>query len=134
MNPSAAGTAKKPHPLRRVVVVLLALAIVAATAVSVFAGSSPQTSSTGPSLAQLTYQVQQAVTGSGGGQSGVKGVTSVKCHPPNTWSSGETFRCEVFGPSQTELGQYHGTVQPTTSSGEWRWEGAWRPSDPFSVA
>jgi len=135
-EPFGAGTEKRPHPLRRVVVVLLAVAIVVATTVSVLAGGSPLTtsSSTGPSLAELTYQVQQTVTGSGSGQSGVRGVTSVKCHPPSTWSSGQTFTCDIFGPSRKELGQYHGTIQPTTSSGEWRWEGAWKPAHQYSVA
>jgi hypothetical protein len=132
-EPFGAGTAKKQHPMRRVVVVLLAVAVAAATTVSVLAGGSPPTSTTGPSLAELTNQVQQAVTGSGSGQSGVRGVTSVKCHPPTTWSSGLTFTCDVFGPSQTKLGQYHGTVQPNTPSGEWRWEGDWRPSRPYTV-
>jgi hypothetical protein len=133
-EPFSAKTAKKPHLLRRVAVVLLAVAIVVATTVSVLAGGSPQSSSsTGPSLAELTYQVQQAVTGSGSGQSGVQGVARVVCHPPSTWRSGQAFTCDVFGPPQTELGQYHGTVQPTTASGEWRWNGVWKPTRPYTI-
>lgn len=132
-EPFDAGTAKEPHPLRRVVVVLLAVAIVVATTVSVLAGVGPPTSSTGPSLAQLSNQVQQTVTGSGVGQPVVRGVTSVKCHLPRTWSSGETFTCKVFGPSRMELGQYRGTVEPTTTSGEWRWEGIFKPRYPYTV-
>ncbi len=132
-EPFGAETAKKPHPLRRVVVVLLAVAIVVATTVSVFARGSSPASSIGPSLGELSYQVQQAVTGSGSGQSVVQGVTSVKCHLPSTWSSGQTFTCDVFGTSQKELGQYHGTVQPTASSGAWRWEGVWKPKYQYTV-
>jgi hypothetical protein len=133
-EPFGSGKEKRPHPLRRVVVVLLAVAIVVATTVSVLAGGSAlPPSSTGPSLAELTYQVQRAVTGTGSGQSGVRGVASGRCHPPSTWGSGQEFTCDVFGPSRTELGQYRGAVQPTTSSGEWRWVGAWRPTHQVAV-
>jgi len=101
----------------------------------VLVGSSPLTTSpsAGPSLAQLTYQVQLAVTGSGSGESELSGVASVTCHSPSSWSSGQTFTCDVFGPSRKELGQYQGTVRPTTSSGEWRWVGAWKPSHPYTI-
>ena len=57
----------------------------------------------------------------------------MKCHLPSTWSSGEKFACKVFGPSQMELGRYRGTVRPTTSSGEWRWEGVFKPRYPYTV-
>ena len=132
-EPFGGRTTRKPRPLRRVVVVLLAVAIVVATTVSVLAGGSTGTSSSGPSLAELTSQVQRIVTGSDRGQFKVGGVSSVKCHPPSSWNAGRTFTCNVFGSSHTKLGQYMGTVQPTTSSGEWRWEGVWRPSHESSI-
>ena len=132
-EPFSTGRARKPHPLRRVVIVSLAAAIVVATTVSALAGGSLPSQSSGPSLLELTYQVQRAVTGSGSGQSGVRGATNVECHYPSSWSSGQSFTCVAFGPSQKELGQYHGVVRPTTSSGEWRWVGAWRPLHPYTL-
>lgn len=132
-EPFRARPVEGPHPLRRVVVVLLAVAIGAATTVGVLAGGGTQSRPTGPSVAQLTHQVRLAVTGSGGGQVGVRGVTGVECRPPSTWSSGQTFTCDVFGPAHAELGRYVGTVQPTTPSGAWRWRAEWRPSRPYAV-
>jgi hypothetical protein len=63
----------------------------------------------------------------------IGGVTDVTCHPPGSWSAGQTFSCDVIGTSQRDLGQYVGTVQATTSSGVWRWRGQWRPSHQYSV-
>lgn len=125
----------KPRRLRRFVVVLLAVAIVAATTVSVLAGSGSLTStpSSGPSLAELTSQAQQAVSGSGSGDLKIEGVTRVTCHSPSSWSVGAMFSCDVFGSGHEKVGQYDGTVEPNTPSGEWRWEGRWRPSHPYSV-
>ena len=120
----------KPRRLRRVVVVLLAVAIVAATTVSVLAGSgSLTTSPSGPSAAGLASQVQRAVSG----DLRIEGVTGVRCQAPSSWSVGEKFTCDVFGSSQVKVGQYIGTVQPTSPSGAWQWEGRWKPSHTYSV-
>jgi len=126
----------RPRRLRRVVVVVLAVAIVVATTVSVLGGgmSATPSPSSGPSLAELTSQVQQTLSGSGSGELRIEGVTGVRCHSPSSWSIGETFTCNVFGSSQKDLGQYVGTVERTTSSGEWKWEGQWKPSHQYSVA
>jgi hypothetical protein len=132
----SARVPREPHMLRRVVVVLLAVAIVVATTVSVLAGSGSLTftPSSGPSLAELTSQVQQAVSGSGSGELRIGGVTGVKCHAPSSWSVGAPFSCDVFGSGHVKVGQYDGTVQPTSPSGEWQWQGRWTPSRPYSVS
>ena len=49
-------------------------------------------------------------------------------------SSTRTFTCDVFGSARMKLGRYHGTVQPDSSSGQWRWEGTWTPSHSYSVS
>ena len=131
-----ADVPKKNHPIRRVAIVLLAVAVVGATTFGVWLGGSSQTAnpgSAGPSLAEITSQVKQAVTGTGADEFGVAGVTSVVCYPPNSWKPGNTFKCSVYASSQRELGVYDGTVEPTTSPGSWQWNGVWNPSDRFSA-
>jgi hypothetical protein len=118
---------KRNHPFRRVAIVMLAIALIGATSAGVWGGvSSPPPS--GPSVSGLDVQVQRAVTGSGSTGLGVSGVVKAVCHPPASWSAGQTFKCDVFGSAQKVLGQYEGTVQPTTSSGEWQWRGVWNPA------
>jgi hypothetical protein len=118
------------HPVRRVVVVILAIALIAATSAGVWEGATSSTSTPdGPSLAQLTTQVKLAVTGTGANEFGVTGVSIVQCHLPSPWTARDTFTCKVYGTSQKLLGRYDATVQSTTSSGEWRWTGIWEPID-----
>jgi hypothetical protein len=125
---------KRTHPVRRMAVVILAIALVGATSVGVWEGASPPTSTTsGPTLEQLTAQVQQEVTGTGPNAFGVVGVSSVVCHLPSSWRAGSPFRCEVDGSSMKELGYFDGTVDSTTVPGQWRWNGVWRPSHSPSV-
>jgi hypothetical protein len=125
---------RPPHRLRRMVVVGLAVVVVLATSVGVWGGLSSTSTSSGPSLDELTLQVQRAISGSGAGAFGIRGVTDVKCDPPTSWSAGRTFTCDVFGSARMKLGRYHGTVQPDSSSGQWRWEGTWTPSHSYSVS
>jgi hypothetical protein len=126
---------RKNHPIRRVAIVILAVALVGATSAGLWEGASSSTATPdGPSLAQITTQVQENVTGTGANEFGVTGVSSVRCHLPSSWEAGKTLTCDVLGPSQVVLGRYIGTVQPTTSSGAWRWEGEWKPSHRYSVA
>ena len=122
---------KRSHPLRRVAIVVLAIALVGATSAGVWGGVISHPSS-GPSVSSLDAQVQLAVARIGGTGHAMTGVRAV-CHPPASWSSGETFTCDVFGSSQTKLGQYLGTVQPTGSAGAWRWEGSWKPTHQYSI-
>lgn len=121
---------KKDHPIRRVAIVILAVAVVGATTFGVWLGGSQTSgpSTAGPPLAEITSQVRQAVTGTGANQFGVAGVSSVVCSPPSSWNPGDTFKCHLYASSQRELGVYDGTVQSTTSSGEWRWNGVWKPN------
>jgi len=114
---------KTNHPVRRVAIVVLAIALIGATSAGVWGGVTSQPSSTGPSVSSLNVQVQQAVTGPG-----VTGVVRAACHPPASWSAGQTFKCDVYGSAQRVLGEYEGTVLPTTSSGEWQWRGVWSPT------
>ncbi len=118
------------HPVRRVVVVLLALALIGATSAGVWGGvfSQQASSSSGPPLASLDTQVELAVSGPGTSGFGVTGVVSAVCHPPTSWSAGRTFSCDVYGSAKRKLGEYDATVKPTTSSGQWRWTGVWKPN------
>jgi hypothetical protein len=125
-----ADSPKKNHPIRRVAIVLLAVVVVGATTFGVWLGGSSQTTSSSPStpsLAEITSQVNQAVTGSGANEFRVAGVARVVCNRPNSWNPGTTFKCYVYASSQREIGVYEGTVESTTSSGEWRWSGVWYP-------
>ncbi len=132
-EPFTSGS-QKPHRIRRAVVAILAVVIVLATTLSVLVGGGPLSSSspTGPSDAQLTSEVRQIVSGSqtGGLQ---RAVTDVRCHPPGSWRAGAGFRCDVFGTAQAEIGQYVGTVQATTTAGEWRWTGTFKPDHPSTL-
>lgn len=118
---------KRRHPIRRVAVVILAIALIVATSVGAWEGASSSSAYGGPSLAQLSTQVRLAVTGTGSDQFGVAGVSSVQCHLPGSWNVGDRFSCEVYGTSQSLVGHYDGVVAATSSSGEWRWDGAWKP-------
>jgi hypothetical protein len=116
--------------MRRVVIVLLAVAVVGATTVGAWLGGGSSTTgsgSGGPSLAALNSQVDQVVTGTGADQFGVTGVFGVVCQPPHSWIPGATFECSVYASSERKIGVYDGTVVPTTSPGEWRWRGTWYP-------
>lgn len=120
--------------MRRVAVVMLAIALIGATSAGVWEGASSSTSTPdGPSLDQITNQVKVAVTGTSTNEFAVAGVSSVQCHLPSAWDAGETFRCEVYGSSQKLLGHYDATVQSTTSSSEWGWKGVWEPIQRPSV-
>ena len=135
-EPFSAGGASRPRGFRRVVIAILAVAIAAATTLSVLGGSGPFSSAapSGPSLTELTSQVQQLVVGTGNDQLHLGDVSSVTCHPPGSWSSGQTFTCEVLGSTQTKIGEYVGTVAATTSNGEWHWRGTWRPTHPSTTS
>jgi hypothetical protein len=129
----ASDVPKRDHPVRRVAIVVLAIALIGATSAGVWGGVVSQSPSSGPSVSSLDVQVQRAVTGSGSAAHAAPGVVRAVCHPPASWSAGQTFKCDVYGSSQTKLGQYLGTVQPTSSSGEWRWEGTWKPTHQYSI-
>jgi hypothetical protein len=127
-----AGVPKNAHPIRTVAVVLLVLLVIGATTIGVWAGSGSQansgSASTGPSPSELTAQVAQTVTGTGTDEFGVAGVVRVVCDGPSRWSPGETFTCDAYDVARSDVGQYDGRVQPTTSSGYWQWIGTWHPS------
>jgi hypothetical protein len=118
---------KKRHPIRRMAVVVLAIALIAATSVGAWEGASSSSSPGGPSLAQLTAQVRLVVTGTGTDELGVADVSNVHCGLPSSWNVGMTFRCEVYGTSRELVGHYDGVVVSASSSGEWRWNGVWKP-------
>ncbi len=116
------------HHIRRVVVVILAIALIGATSAGVWEGTSSSTSTPdGPSVTLMTTEVQRVLTGTGADEFGVAGVSSVQCHLPSSWAAGKTFTCEVFGSSKNVIGHYDATVESTTSSGDWQWKGVWEP-------
>lgn len=127
-EPFDSDVPKRNHPVRRLAIVVLAIALIGATSAGVWGGVISQPPSSGPSVSSLDAQVEQAVTGTGSTGLGVTGAARAVCHPPASWSAGQTFKCDVYGSAQKVLGEYEGTVQPTTSSGEWRWRGVWSPA------
>ena len=82
----------------------------------------------GVTLSQLESSVSSQVTGPAPSGFGVTGVSSVVCNPPTSWSPEQTFTCFVYNSSGTGLGEYTGTVEPSDSSGDQRWNGEWLPS------
>ncbi len=125
-----ADVPKRSHPVRRVAIVLLAVAVVGATTVGAWLGAGSQTSGPatgGPSLGVLDAQVEQVVTGTGADGFGVTGVSDVVCGPAVPWRPGNRFECSVYASPQQRIGVYDGIVEPATSSGQWRWRGWWYP-------
>jgi hypothetical protein len=133
-EPFRSQRAVRSRRLRRVVMIVLSLAVIAATSVSVWGGALTSPATAGPSLSELTAQVRQTVTGDIDGESSVARVAGVTCDAPSSWTSGETFTCRVTDSSGGSLGEYDATVLPTASSGGWRWEGVWKPTHPYAVA
>lgn len=118
------------HPARRVAVVILAVAVVGATTVGAWLGAGSGTTgpaSAGPPLGELDAQVEQVLVGTGADQFDVTGVTGVVCGPATAWTPGHTFQCSVYASGQRKIGVYDGTVEPSPSSGGWRWSGTWYP-------
>ncbi len=125
-----ADVPKRSHPVRRVAIVLLAVAVVGATTVGAWLGASSSTTGSvngGPTLAALTSQVEQVVTGTGAHQFGVAGVADVVCVPPASWTAGARFECSVYASAARKIGVYDGTVAAGGTAGEWRWSGTWYP-------
>ncbi len=126
-------TPDRSHPLRRVAVVVLVLAVIGATSVGVWAGAggpSTPTPNQGPPVSELTTRVQQSLGGVNG--LGVSHITGVSCHQPASWTAGRTFTCEVYASPHQLVGRYRGTVLPS-SSGAWNWRGTWSPDRPAVV-
>jgi hypothetical protein len=138
------NVAKKPRSTRSnwivgilCVVVAVGIAIAIPVAIHDFKASQCASSgkdcpgipgSGGVTLSQLESSVSSQVTGPAPSGFGVTGVSSVVCNPPTSWSPGQTFTCFVYNSSGTGLGEYTGTVEPSDSSGDQRWNGEWLPS------
>jgi ABC-type dipeptide/oligopeptide/nickel transport system permease component len=84
-------------------------------------------SSSGPSLSDLNSSVQSQITSSGSDGFGATSVASVVCNPPSSWQPGATFTCYAYDNSNTEVGEYDGTVEPNDGSGNYRWNANWIP-------
>ena len=82
----------------------------------------------GMTLSQLQSSVSGQITGPAPSGFAVKGVSSVVCNPPTSWSPGQTFTCFAYNSSGTGLGEYTGTVEPNDSSGDQQWNAEWLPS------
>lgn len=117
------------HPVRRVAVVILAVALVGATTVGAWLGfGSPSTGNPGgPSPSALEAEVQQILRGTGPNQFGISGVSDVVCSPVATWSPGSTFECSAYAAPRRKIGVYRGVVAASTPSGGWSWTGTWYP-------
>ena len=93
---------------------------------STVSGAIPGTTMT---ASQLNSQVrgQLATTGLDGFH--VHGISTVRCHPPETWSSGATFGCYAYASSGHVMGQYLATVRPSNGNGRPEWTGKWLADD-----
>jgi hypothetical protein len=74
--------------------------------------------------ANLSADVLAQIVGTGADQFGARGVASVACSPPSTWSTGYAFTCVAYSSSGKALGTYHGTVEATSGS-EVHWKARW---------
>ena len=82
----------------------------------------------GPSLSKLTSSVTAQIAGTGPESLKVPGVTSVVCHPPGSWQTGESFTCFAYSSSGSTIGKYEGTVAPNSPSGQYEWNATWYSS------
>jgi hypothetical protein len=106
---------------------ILVVAVAVATPDSDNTGTSGIAS--GPSASALSSDVRAYIVGSGPGDFNVSGVDSVVCNPPGSWQAGATFTCFAYNSTQSEIGQLDGTVEPDSSTGEYRWNARWIPSN-----
>jgi ABC-type sugar transport system permease subunit len=101
-------------------VALLAIAI----AIPTFLGVTHS----GPAVQNLNFSVQSQIIGTGTNDFDVAGVGSVSCQRPESWTTGSTFTCMVFGSAGQVIGRYYGTVQPNAPGGIYQWTGRYLPS------
>ena len=83
----------------------------------------------GPTLPGLTDSVKAQIVGTGTGNFNVSGVDSVVCNPPDSWRAGATFTCFAYDSTNSEVGEYYGTVEPDSASGDYQWNAHWVPSN-----
>ena len=105
---------------------LLAYSLKQNTTPSTVAGAIPGTTMT---ASQLSSQVQDQLTTTGLDGFHVHGISTVRCHPPRTWTSGATFGCLAYAPSGQVMGQYVATVRPSSGNGRPEWTGKWVAED-----
>lgn len=105
---------------------LLAYSLKQNTPPSTVAGAIPGTTMTASQLNSLVRD-QLATTGVDGFH--VHGISSVRCHPPQTWTSGATFGCDIYAPSGHVMGQYLATVRASNGNGTPEWTGKWVAED-----
>jgi hypothetical protein len=82
----------------------------------------------GPSLSGLTSSVKTQIAGDGPDSLKVPGVSSVVCHPPKSWRTGESFTCFAYSATGSTIGKYEGTVAPNSPSGQPEWNATWYSS------
>ncbi len=131
---------RKHPPVALIVVVVLAVIVAGAYLVYRHDNRSSGGSSTLPSVttgipgsggltaAELTSNAKNQIIGPAPRGFAVKGVASVICNPPTSWTPGSTFTCFVYASNGTGLGQYDGTVEPNDSNGNYRWNAEWVPN------
>ena len=87
----------------------------------------------GMTLAQLTSSAKGQITGKAPSGFAVTAVHSVVCNPPSTWAAAKTFTCYAYDSQGAEVGEYDGTVEPNSSSGNWQWNAEWVPNAGYSA-
>jgi hypothetical protein len=108
------------------VALIVVLLVIGATVSNT--NSSNAAIANGPSLSDLTANVKAHIVGTGTGNFDVTGVASVVCNPPDSWRPGATFTCYAYDNTQNEIGEYDGTVEPDSSSGNYQWNASWNPT------
>jgi hypothetical protein len=100
---------------------LLAYSLGQHTTSSTVPGAIPGTTMTASQLSSRV-RAQLATTGLDGFH--VRGISTVRCHPPERWTSGATFGCYAYAPSGHVMGQYLATVRPSSDDTP-EWTGKW---------
>jgi hypothetical protein len=75
--------------------------------------------------------VKSQITGTGSDNFNVSGVAQVVCNPPSNWQPAATFTCYAYDSGGTEIGEYDGTVEPSTGT-QYQWNAEWNPNPAYS--
>ena len=97
--------------------------VLLAIAIPIFVGITHP----GPSQQNLDASVLGQISGTGPGDFGDPGVSSVNCQLPTTWTTGSTFTCFAYDPAGAEIGSYYASVSPNGPNGTYEWYGRYVP-------
>jgi hypothetical protein len=87
----------------------------------------------GLTIASLQSSAKSQIKGPAPSGFAATGVSSVICNPPSSWAPSKTFTCFAYASDGTEVGEYDGTVEPNSSSGDWQWNARWVPNEGYTA-